>query len=460
MGFQPKDMPQPFAKNGNQNRATNKRNYFDRLVTVQSYNLGQSTIICTDDDGRKIEAHVGSDTLERIRKSEASNPRAAETSKSAPWVGYLIDDRMAKKMPSGARVVLDHACMVNKVKKNNDEFYVYEISRVGNVSDPDPAKTFEGLFSVSTYDNRIFGIQHWSEKAVDIGDSDALGSIRAAISVSYESYKKNSQMQDISQRENLPTAGVQFRVIKAKGDGYEVVDTSAPFDWISRVKDENGKEVTPGSPLSVARFDELCNDYADYVANQFNNDDNVMIEILTYKNYMCNPKSRNLMLSENQYNPLNMLSNVSTKLALNDDYYVQGKNYAVKGVLVIGGDKIDRTVNGIQVRQVNYANRLYANGAKGNVQAWVRASDGKKCTPHESLKQVIANKSVPGQKTETEVSASNFKDTPAPSASANTNTTTTDVNDDSVWGQDDGGGWGDDVADPFVEPSSPTFGRK
>lgn len=363
----------------------------DLLVTIESYNIAQGIINCVDERARKISARISPASI--ARNEARKKAPASQAPRDIQWEGYLVDERMAKHLKIGHKVVLEKAVSKRApIKQNNQTLYIYESERVLNVSDPSPAKTFEGLFTVSTFEGRVFQVQKWDEKAIDINDTTAIANIAGELDEINAAY---------IQKQFRPTVGVQFRVVRPSAspeEKYTVLDTSPPFDWVPRVRDENGVETSAGHPLDGAKFIEFVSGYSGYANDKFPQETNpgMFVELVRYVNYKASGMSRYMAIPEQQFDPLFILSHTQTRLAQDDSDFVQGKNYAVKGVLQLSADEPDPVTKTWKPR--NIAVRLHANGPKGHVHAWVRSNDGHKTEPCQELKQVPVSKNGPGEK--------------------------------------------------------------
>lgn len=393
MGFKPQGMPSAFSR-ATTGGAQQRRRVIDMLVTINSYDFGQRQINCTAEDGTKMMVQIRPETVAR------NVNRAKETAGTRPqapkWEGYMIDQRMADSLPAGQKIVIEKAEKIKTLQVNGATAAVVMSDRVLNIADPNPKKTFEGLFSISTYQNHVFHVQHWLD---EIGylctDDAAMERIRQSLDEGSTAFLN---------KELRPHWGVQFRVTQviAGPDDYPVLDTSPPFEWIPRQFDANNQEIAPGHPLDGAKFNELLfdpqNGYIAYAKSKFPEDQypGCVIEVVPYVNYRAGPRSRYMAIPEKQFDPLYKLANTQTKLAIDDDTFAQGKNVAVKGVLQLSADQADLATHTFKTR--NIAVRLHANGPMGHVHAWVRAFDGHKTRPHEALRQVQVQKATPGEK--------------------------------------------------------------
>lgn len=393
MGFKPQGMPSAFSRattGGQQAR----RRVIDMLVTIDSYDMGQRQLNCTAEDGTKMMVQIRPETVarnvQRAKETAGTRPQAPK------WEGYMIDQRMAESLPPGQKVVIEKAEKVKTIQVNGASAAVVMSDRILNIADPHPKKTFEGLFSISTYQNHVFHVQQWEEKGVRFDDQENIARIQAALDEGSTAFLN---------KELRPHSGVQFRVVQpvAGEEDYPVLDTSPPFDWIPRQYDANNQEIAAGRPLDGEKFRELLFDtqegYAGYVNSKFPEDQypGRYIEVCPYVNYRAGPRSRYMAIPEKQFDPLYKLANTQTKLAIDDDGFAQGKNVAVKGVLQLSADQADLATHTFKTR--NIAVRLHASGPMGHVHAWIRAADGHKTKPHEALRQVPVQKATPGEKT-------------------------------------------------------------
>ena len=397
MGFKPQGMPTAFARSGSANQQQRKR-VIDLLVTVESYDFGQQQLNCVGDDGTKMLVQIRPETVARnIKRSKEIEAQGARPL-SQKWEGYMIDQRMADNLPQGHRVVIEKAERMRSVTHNGATAYLMMSDRIINLSDQSLQKVFEGLFSISTYQNNIFHVQHWEEKAISVDDTANIDRIAAQL---------DDDCNAFLNKELRPHHGVQFRVVQPAlnpDDKGIVLDISPCFDWISKQVDANGNEVTPGRPLDAQKFKALLLDPQEgyipaYVQQAFPAEQypGCFVEVCYYTNYRAGPRSRYMVIPDRVFDPIYRLAFTQTKLAIDDTEFVMGKNVAVRGVLQLSADQADLQTRTFKAR--NIAVRLHASGIIGHVHAWVRDHLGRKTTPHESLKQVNVNRSTPGEKT-------------------------------------------------------------
>lgn len=367
------------------------------LVTIDGYDLVQRQLFCTGESGQKMMVQIRPATVAR---NVARAQELASTRPQAPkWEGYMIDGRMEESLPVGQKVVIEKAEKIRAIQQNGSTVGVFESDRIINIADPSPDKTFEALLSISTYQNHVFHVQRWEEQATSIDDQAQIDRIKGALQEGSVAFLN---------KELRPHYGVQFRVVLPETGPNEkcvVVDTSPPFDWIPRQFDASGQEVSPGKPLDGPKFMELLFDetegYMGYVRSTFSADKypGAFIEVCPYINYRAGPRSRYMAIPEKQFDPLYKMANTQTKLAIGDESFAQGKNWAVKGVLQLSADQVDIQTRTFKSR--NIAVRLHGTGPMGHVHAWIRTSDGRKTQPHEELRHIPVQRAMPGEKTTT-----------------------------------------------------------
>ncbi len=397
--------PQTQSQNTNGNY---QQSQYDRLVTILGYNTQAKTMAVEDDKGKKYEVFVNPE--EYIRGEKAAAAMAID--RNTTWMGHSIDKQMEKNYPVGSKVILQRS-RVQK-KDNGQGMAVTEVQRIIGVPNPEPDKTFQGIFTLTsrTDENRlqrIARVQHWSGRGVDVNDDDGLQKLKEEMdSLAAQGHEKIGNFNV-----TLPTMGVQFRALmktdkKYEVDGsdiYEVVDTSIPFDWMPGPEDENGKEIkAQAHPITGDEMIAFVEQYIEHISNhdKFKDHiDDMIVEVCSYKSYPAsNNKQLQLTFGEpnrDQYadkNPLYQLSHRKSYVDMDQtqDGLIQGRNYAVNGIIQIAPNKLEK-VNGKPVEINNYwVNNLHANGTKGHVHAFIRTSNGNKAEPHLNLKLIVEAK--------------------------------------------------------------------
>lgn len=385
MGFQAAGMSSSFTRQGATGGQSDKKPFrICKAVTIDSYELGQRQIHCTDRQGNKMIVQIRPATIER--NVTRSNENAATRTEPPKWEGYLIDSRMESSLPPGNLIVLESVEKMRSIQHNGQTVGIYMSDRVMNPADQSPDKTREGLYSISTYQDHVFHVLEWEEKAVAIDDEAQIERIREALEEGEQAYLR---------KELRPYMGVQFRVVlpaPAEGERCPVIDTSPFFDWVSRQFDENQQEISQGHPMGGQKFMDLLFDpiegFAAYAKNNFPEDRfaGAFVEICPYISYRAGPRSRYMAISEKTFDPIHQMANVQTRLAIDDEKFMKGRALAVMGVLQLSADQVDLTNRSFKAR--NIAVRLHASGPKGHVHAWVRTSTGLKTQPHEALRPI------------------------------------------------------------------------
>lgn len=398
----------------NQGGGSYQQSQYDRLVTVLGYNIEAKTLACEDEKGKKYEVFVSPEEV--IRGEKAAKEMAIDRAKS--WMGHSIDKQMEKNYPVGSKVIVQRS-RVHK-KDNGQGFAVTEVQRIVGVPNPEPDKTFQGVFTLTSRSDenrqqRVSRVQHWETRGVDVNDQDSLLKLKKEM----EESSANSGQKIGEYNVTLPTIGVQFRALLKtdrkdpyfKGENpedsyvYEAVDSSIPFDWIPGPLDENGKEIK--SQAHSLTGDEMLDFVDQYIAHiseheQFkDNLDNMIVEVCAYRSYPAsNNKQLQLTFGEphrDQHadkNPLYQLSHRKSYVDMDqtEDGLIQGRNYAVNGIIQISPNKLEK-INGKPTEIPSYwVNNLHANSTKGHVMAFIRTSQGLKVEPHANLKLIVEAK--------------------------------------------------------------------
>lgn len=388
------------------NTGYNQQNQYDRLVTVLGYNTTARTMVVEDDKGKKYEVFVNPEEYQRGEKAAS----AMGIDRGTTWMGHSIDKQMEKNYPVGSKVIIQRS-RVQK-KDNGQGMAVTEVQRIIGVPNPEPDKTFQGIFTLTSRSDenrlqRIARVQHWENKGIDVNDDEGLQNLKQKMDEMAEAGQEKIGNFNVT----LPTIGVQFRALmktdrKYEVDGsdiYEVVDTSIPFDWMPGPEDENGKEIkAQAHPITGEEMLSFVDQYIDYISNhaQFKDHiDDMLVEVCQYKSF---PASNNKQLqltfgdsNRDQYadkNPLYQLSHRKSFVDMAQTEQIQGRNFAVNGIIQISPNKLEK-VNGKPVEINNYwVNNLHANGTKGHVHAFIRTSNGSKAEPHQNLKLIVEAK--------------------------------------------------------------------
>lgn len=406
---------------------------YDRLVTVLGYNTDARTLACEEPSGKKFEVFVNLDEYARGEKTAIQ----MNVDRSKTWMGHSIDKQMEKNYPAGSKVILQRS-RVHK-KDNGQGMAVTEVQRVIGVPNPEPDKTFQGIFTLTarTDENRmkrVARLQHWQNRAIDLTNTDALEELKVQMD---EAAARNGEKVGPNHMHTRPTIGVQFRAAiktdrKFQVDNspiFEVVETSIPFDWMPGPLDESGKEIkSQAHPIKGEEMLDLAPQFYDYMENhpQFKEafaSGEVIVEACPYKSYPAsNNKQLQLTFGEPardahaEKNPLYQLSHRKSYVDFAQTELIQGRNYAVNGIVQISPNKLEK-IGGKPVEIDSYwINNVHANHTTGHVMAMVRTSEGFKAEPHANLK-LIFEKKAEGEGAPAAVPAAPAR-TPAASAPA------------------------------------------
>jgi hypothetical protein len=396
----------PQMNQGNSN--TNQQNTFDRLLTITDYDTSKGYMYAEDDKGVKYELFVNQEEVLRADKGIAD--KKLDVTKTS-YLGHKIDEKMKKTMPVGSKVIVQRSRVVEK--DNGNGFKKTEVHRVVRVTEPEPHKTYEGIFTLNyrIKDGKkiVARVQDWAANGIDVNNQTGLDDLKAKMDES--AALSGTQIGEFNV--TAPTYGVQFRALAPTDrktydnkDILEVVDSSIPFDWMSGPLDEAGKEIkNQAHPISGDEMLSILDQYIEHISSHeaFKDKiDTMRIEVVPYK-VLPASNNENMGLTKGDpekdkhadKNPLYQLSHRVSFVDMenSDEGKIMGRNSAVKGIIQITGDKLEK-VNGKPVEiPSNWVNRLHANNIRGHVHAFVRAEDGTKVEPHERLKlqQTVQN---------------------------------------------------------------------
>jgi hypothetical protein len=399
----------PQQSQGNQNNM--QQNSFDRLLTVVSYDTAQGTILTKDDrDNKDYEIFVNPDEV--YRADQALKEKAVDIS-GINWMGHKIDKGMERNIPVKSKLIALRTRFIEKNKQTG--ITRLEIHRIGGVPNPEPDKTFQGIFTM-TYRmdeglKRLSRVQHWNPTSIRLSEKteDKLMDLKAKIDEARADYGTKIGEYNVTK----PTIGVQFRAI-IKTDRlyslneraiYEAIDTSNPIDWIPGPEDENGKEIkTEAHPLTGEEMLQYAQMYIDYIQSddQFKNYLNeIAYEVCFYHVYPASRNDNLLLTTGNPQkdknadkNPLYQLSHRQSyvDMAHSENGLIVGRNAAVNGIIQLSGNKLAK-VDGKPVEIPSYwVSKLHANNTRGHVHSFIRSigEDGLeyKVEPHKNLQLI------------------------------------------------------------------------
>lgn len=369
---------------------------FDRLVTVEGYDIPQKILYAVDDNGKKMEVRINE---ESYRRAEDAVQRKGLKVETINWMGHNINKKMADAHPAGSRLILKKTKVLKK--DNGNGYAVTEADRINGVPNPEADKTFQGIFTLSgrtdeNRDKRVSRVHHWQTRGIDINDDESLNKIAKEMDEAIAS----SGVMIGKEKVTVPTIGVQFRALlktdrKMPDDTpvYEAVDTSIPFSWI---KEEGDTRRGGGHALTGAEMMELREGYINYISEheQFKNHlDDMIVEVCAYRSY---PASINDDLrltfgdpkkdANADKNPLYQLCYRKSFVDMEQTIEIQGNNNAVNGIVQISRNKPVKVDGKLQEVPSYWVSNLHANHTKGHVHAFIRTSEGFKVEPHANLK--------------------------------------------------------------------------
>lgn len=410
----------------------------DRAVEVVGYDIPNAKMFARELIKNKqgeesyidLEVTIDPEAVERGKKNAAEK----DLTNTIQFQGHSIDEKMASRLPANKnkKVVLEKAKQVRVQTVDGKKVYHLQAQRVINVPNEEPDRFFQGTFTVSANRDgtRVNSVQHWSDKAISVDDQENIDKLAAQMDEILSNYGEKMHDKPLI----LPTIGIQLRTIVPHKDekneevAFMTVDTSGALDHVPAVKDEStGEYIKQAHPLDSETFRQYVEGYKEHIANNFAEEyPEYRIEITPYYNYKASPMSNTLVLKENKWDPISQMATCKTRLSQDEDRYVQGKNWAVRGIIQISGDREYRvTPRQIEFIPTYFVNKLHANNIKGHVQAWVRSSEGQKVVVHEKLQRI--------------------KDTPE-----NTNKNSSSVSSDSTVSMQDNST--DHLDDPFETP--------
>lgn len=389
----------PQATQGNTNQ--NQQGSFDRLLTITGYDTAKSYMYAEDSKNIKYEIFVNQEEV--LRADAGIAAKNLDVTKSS-YLGHKIDEKMKKTMPVGSKVIVQKSKVIEKDNGNGAK--KTEVHRLVRVTEPEEDKTYEGVFSV-TYrikDNKkiVARVYDWTLNGIDVNNQEGLDELKAKM----DKFAALSGTQIGEFNVTAPTYGVQFRALapndKKTYDNsptVEAVDLSAPFDWIPGPLDESGKEIkAQAHPISGDEMLSFLDQYIDYISSHEAFKDNIndmRIEVVPYK-ILPASNNDNMILTKGEpskdihadKNPLYQLAHrVSfADIENSDQGRIVGRNSAVKGIIQITGNKLEK-VDGKPVEiPSNWVNRLHANNIRGHAHSFIRTEDGVKVEVHERLK--------------------------------------------------------------------------
>lgn len=404
--FRPKGVPAGRGVRTNRQQTDYPR---DRLAIVDGYDLARGVMLATEQDtNRKLEVSI----QQRNPTSGVSAPanRAASERK---WSGNKIDSLMAESLVPGSWVILEGTRGTETQMRGKESILPVAARWIVNVSEPRPDKCFTGIFTLTAFRGNVENIQAWYEKAIDTSDQDALAAFGEELDAINAAFKN---------RERPIRKGFQFRIVKQVSEAtegqdgrpgrpasYEVVDMSYPIDWVS-TESEDPENI--GEPPTNELFQSYVNGYIDHIWGaedgstpaKFSEEElsKMRFEIATYRIFKAGDVQYNERMRIPEPSPgmfpsaLHQLASTPTRYSEGEEYVV-GKNWAVRGILQLINDSVDKKSNPPQIIQNFMARQLFANGPRANVHNMVATSDGGRAKVIAELDRVLEKRDAPNQ---------------------------------------------------------------
>jgi hypothetical protein len=352
----------------------------DRLVVINEYDLARARIKVTEvGTDKKFEVYI-----DPAKASVASK----STGNDEKWRGNHIDGIMATQLPVGTRLALESATTEKIMTVGGEKIGILKANWIRHASDKSKAV----IATVNSYNDRVTNVQDWSETAIDAQTADgevALGKLFA---------EANQVAADHLSGKRVSGVGVEFRAMVPAGAdrtgkmSYQVIDCTPPFDWVKAKPADGTNPEQPAHPLDGATIESELVGYMNYLYGseatatseaqepRFSKEvlATLVVEVMTYRAYPAAPRSEKMELKDER-NPLYYMANTRTKCSPDDADYIRGKNWAAPCIIDFTADKKPDTREG-EWEDRNMVVSILANGYKGNLHKFVRASDGGRVT--------------------------------------------------------------------------------
>jgi hypothetical protein len=379
----------PFSQRSN---TLNRR---DLLIYVTNYDL-ERHLICGNhvQDGRYMEISVDPQEVARGREQEQRNPQKTA---EAAYLGHSIDARMKERIvPDGAHIaIVEGAEVTKKINKTvNGQPQEIRLVRCRRISDGgvNPKKTFEALVTLTKNSrfNSVDRVQCWSAEATDVTNEEAVAALAARFDkVSNAHRNAQAEIQDGGKGTSyLPIIGVELRTVRMSdnpAEGGRIVDLSGRMERTRAEYDPSTNTlISPSVPIDGAVFKQNLEAYTKYVKETYG--ENVRIEMSTYTSYPTGRYNNDFDFNEMRsgYSPFLQMASARSKVAADDDAFVEGGNYGGWGVVSISKDKTDDAGT---VIPRHYVNRVYvSSNAKSFVHRKIKSADGQAYDLEDGLK--------------------------------------------------------------------------
>ena len=365
-----------------------------RLCVVDGYDLNRGVMKATHKKtGQKLEV-----TIERRDRK----PGAVVSAADRKWNGGKIDEMMAENLTEGTWVILEGSKGTERIMRGKESVQVITARWVINVSEPREDKCFDAIITGKAYRNTFQSLQAWDEQAMSANDQDALEAFAQQLDEVHALYQE---------RKRPVRRGFQFRMLEevepaepgrnGKPDRpptYQVVNMSYPIDFL---QSDSADETDVGAPPTGQDFKNFVNQYIDHIygsedgktpaAFEEERLNKMRFEIATYRNYKAGDPKYNPSMEFDEPEPgripsrAYVLTHTPTRFSFDDDY-VQGKNWAVRGVIQLINDTYDKKTSTLTPNFM--ARQIFTDGVIGNVHMMIAASDGGRVKVHPDLDYV------------------------------------------------------------------------
>ena len=373
---------QSFSKGSGSNSSKRPR---DVLVEVIDYDLTNHVMICRDvDTNREIRAHINPETVVQQSKTATANADPTRV------VGYMIDERMATKARAGSRATLENVIPLKPVVGPDKKTYSsYEAKWIKIAPDNRPDKAFRAIITGEAYQGRASSFQVWENRAMDVqaNNEDILTYLARMDEVNAAYARQENTINLGLQLRAMIKTGVHQEAGKPDQNIYEVIDTTGAFSWVPAKRDAESNIIEKGHPIDQASAVELIRGYLDYLNEKFANDPSVeyRVEVMPFREFRASQQSKSMMVRENS--PLSHLTHTQTRCSPGDTDTIEGKNWAVNGILFLSKDKApEKQGDAWEVR--NFVQEVFTNGYRGHVCTLVWAFDGGRVKVHPEIDRV------------------------------------------------------------------------
>lgn len=366
----------------------------DYFAKILSYDLARGAIIAERvEDGQVFELTINASKVARAKERAADAARQGKASgaDAGSWNGALIDRQMESKLPPESLIMVEHVVFQRKVKVGNDERFVVEGNWVHHVPDDNPEKVLRGVITGASFQNRMTQVQHWgSAMRTDTkAGEDAINALANEMDENVKNYDEKAYR---------PRQGVQFRAYietdrtkevydRAEGKRVprpvvQVVDGSFCYDWYREEGEGDQGEVS--RPLSGDEMVQRLQAYIGYIEEKYP-DQKVAIEVLPYKGYLPSKTDNSFDVNPAGFNyTARKMTSTPLRLAVGDEDFFTGRNYAVNGAIMLVKDKVERG----QIVHQYMAARLFTNGYYAPLLSQIPTESGAICELHPDLQEL------------------------------------------------------------------------